>query len=357
MKFIRDLIEEKSRSIQEQADKHQNDTSFEAPRADPPARETFAAVPVGPVPGAPAKMEPEDTHEEIGQLDLSELNDLRRALANSDEPEESSPEIFEDELEFSDTPDISEEPEPEQDAPVEAEVEQPEQEQLVAEPPAEIDPPETLAEDHVEDIAEGAVEDTVEDIVENIVEEQVTAEVTEIQQAPLEVPMPAAGRGNRQSGRVKTRILGFSSPGATAADPFEKAGETASAQVSKFPVGWLAVVDGPGRGAAFTIFDGVAQIGRGEDQPIRLDFGDSSISRQNHAAIAYDNEQKSFFLGHGGKANLVRLNGRPVLSTEELQSEDTVRIGETTLRFIALCGQNFTWDQDQEGEARNASVG
>ena len=84
---------------------------------------------------------------------------------------------------------------------------------------------------------------------------------------------------------------------------------------------------------------------------------DTSISRQNHAAIAYDNEQKSFFLGHGGKANLVRLNGRPVLSTEELQSEDTVRIGETTLRFIAMCGDSFSWDQDQEGEARNASVG
>jgi pSer/pThr/pTyr-binding forkhead associated (FHA) protein len=109
----------------------------------------------------------------------------------------------------------------------------------------------------------------------------------------------------------------------------------------------------PGPGAAFTIFEGVAQIGRGETQAVRLDFGDTSISRENHAAVAYDTEQKAFFLGHGGKANLVRLNGRPVLSTEELRSGNTIRIGETTLRFVALCGPDFSW---AEGEACHAAA-
>ena len=67
--------------------------------------------------------------------------------------------------------------------------------------------------------------------------------------------------------------------------------------------------------------------------------GDSSIE----AAIAYDDEQGKFFLGHGGKSNLVRLNGMPVLSTEEMNSGDEIRIGETTLKFVALCGEAFTW--------------
>lgn len=171
---------------------------------------------------------------------------------------------------------------------------------------------------------------------------------------PMAVPAPAIGRAAGRSGRVKTRILGFSAPAATQ-DPFEKAVASQTKQkAAQFPVGWLVVTDGPGRGAAFTLFDGVSQIGRGEDQTVRLDFGDNSISRENHAAIAYDCEQQTFFVGHGGKANLVRVNERPVLSTEELHSDDTVRIGETTLRFVGFCGQNFSWEQ--ESEAPNAAV-
>ncbi len=332
MKFIRDLIEEKSKSIQQQADAEPKEAVFQEPLPEPPMPKQDEAVPVGPIPGASAKMEPfeddiepetEDTFNEGPQLDL---NDLRRALANSDE--EVSVDVYEDEMEFSDTADEIETPQPDEVEPEEIEAEQ----------PAEMEQPSMPVEDQ-------SPEEPADDVAEPM-------------PTPLAIPSSAAGRANRQSGRVKTRILGFSSPNAADADPFAKAGETASAQVSKFPVGWLAVVDGPGRGAAFTIFDGVAQIGRGEDQAIRLDFGDSSISRQNHAAVAYDHEQKRFFLGHGGKTNLVRLNGKPVLSTEELSTDDTVRIGETTLRFIALCGPNFSWDQqEQEDEARNASVG
>jgi pSer/pThr/pTyr-binding forkhead associated (FHA) protein len=102
-------------------------------------------------------------------------------------------------------------------------------------------------------------------------------------------------------------------------------------------------MEGPGRGASFTLFNGVSAIGRGDDQPVKLDFGDNSISRSNHAVVAYDSEQRKFFLGHGGKANIVRLNGKPVLSTEELRHNDKIRIGETTLRFLALCDADFDW--------------
>ncbi|MCA0869795.1 FHA domain-containing protein [Seohaeicola saemankumensis] len=189
---------------------------------------------------------------------------------------------------------------------------------------------------------------------------------------PVEVPAPAAGRGSRRAGRVKTRLLGFNSAQNGPGDPFAPAAtrhalnEPANAFAPEtegalpqpsFPVGWLVVVAGPGRGSAFSLHAGVAQIGRGQGQAVRLDFGDNSISRENHAAIAYDPEQRRFFLGHGGKANLVRLNDRPVLSTEELQSGHLIRLGETTLRFIGLCGADFDWDHAQDGEQRHASVG
>ena len=162
----------------------------------------------------------------------------------------------------------------------------------------------------------------------------------------VQVPAPAAGRAGRRTGRVKTRLLGFEHAHSANSDPFDVGKESASSAQEKFPVGWIVVVSGPGRGSSFTLFNGVSQIGRGDDQAIKLDFGDTSISRNNHAAIAYDNEQRAFFLGHGGKANLVRLNNKPVLSTEELSSGDLIRIGETTLRFVGLCGSDFDWESE-----------
>lgn len=163
---------------------------------------------------------------------------------------------------------------------------------------------------------------------------------------------PAAGRAGRRTGRVKTRLLGFNRPEADGNDPIgTPENATAKPQHDKFPVGWLVVVEGPGIGHSFSIFTGASMIGRGEDQVIKLDFGDNSISRHNHAAIAYDEEQNKFYLGHGGKSNIIRRNARPVLSTEELQHADLIRIGETTLRFVALCGSDFQWDMTEGGDA------
>ncbi len=174
----------------------------------------------------------------------------------------------------------------------------------------------------------------------------------------VEVATAVTGRSGRSAGRVKTRLLGFQVDDQGPEDVFEKSAKTAEAVASpaapaqvSFPAGWIVVIDGPGRGACFTLHVGVSQIGRGEDQAVRLDFGDTSISRNNHAAVAYDDEQGKFFLGHGGKSNLVRLNGMPVLSTEEMSNGDEIRIGETALKFVALCGEAFTWSSNGDDVA------
>ena len=159
-------------------------------------------------------------------------------------------------------------------------------------------------------------------------------------------PEPAG----RRVGRVKTRLLGFEHAIGDTPDPFDAARvPTPAVNAGSCPVGWIVVIRGPGRGAHFALYNGVSQIGRGEDQAIKLDFGDGSISRSNHAAVAYDDETNGFFLGHGGKANIVRLNDRPVISTEPLASLDKIRIGETTLLFVALCGEGFRWSTDKSG--------
>ncbi|MBO0743293.1 MAG: FHA domain-containing protein [Hyphomicrobiaceae bacterium] len=110
--------------------------------------------------------------------------------------------------------------------------------------------------------------------------------------------------------------------------------------------GWLVVVKGPGRGGYRPIFVGMNSVGRDAGQRISLNWGDDMISREEHAFIAYDEEARRFYLQHGGKANLVRLGGQPVLSPTELQAFDLIRIGKTTLRFIPLCGPEFAWSDE-----------
>ncbi len=108
-------------------------------------------------------------------------------------------------------------------------------------------------------------------------------------------------------------------------------------------VGWLVVFKGPGRGKAVQLVNGMNSIGRGDDQAVQVDFGDESISRGTHAYVIYDDEERNFHVSHGGKQNLVRLNGKPVLNSEPLANGDNIRLGATTMRFCALCGPDFDW--------------
>ena len=110
--------------------------------------------------------------------------------------------------------------------------------------------------------------------------------------------------------------------------------------------GWVVVVKGPGRGAFRPVFVGMNSVGRDPGQRVSLSFGDESISREEHAFITYDEEQRTFYLQHGGKSNLVRLAGQPVLSPIELKENDLIRIGRTTLRFVACCGPDFSWTDE-----------
>lgn len=159
--------------------------------------------------------------------------------------------------------------------------------------------------------------------------------------APPVVPAPENPGVAHSAGRARTRLLGFGAGATSAFDPFAE--PQAAPSTPTHPTGWLVVTKGPGAGASFPLYAGVAMVGRGEDQPIRLDFGDQTISRQNHAAVAYDPEDNAFYLGHGGKSNIIKLNRKPVLSTEQMHHADTIRIGETELRLVALCGDDFQW--------------
>jgi hypothetical protein len=173
---------------------------------------------------------------------------------------------------------------------------------------------------------------------------------------------PAAEPGPvRSSRRNKTRLIGFDSSENSVVDLFGDDAEVAddglaaapaatAAPAQHFPVGWAVVIQGPGRGHAFPLGAGMSSVGRGEDQAVRLDFGDVSISREGHAHIVYDPEVRAFMIGQGGKSNIVRLNGRPVIATETMQDGAQVKIGETILMLKTLCGPEFDWADTEEDE-------
>lgn len=169
--------------------------------------------------------------------------------------------------------------------------------------------------------------------------------------AAAPAPVPAATASSARGRRTKTRLIGFEKSGGDVVDLFEATEKVTPVARAKFPVGWVLVTEGEGRGECFTLFSGLSQIGRDEDQAIQLDFGDSAISRSNHAAIVFDAESQKFLVGHGGKSNIVRLNDKPLISNEELKDGDRLRIGETTLTFKSLCGDGFSWTaSEDEGE-------
>lgn len=174
---------------------------------------------------------------------------------------------------------------------------------------------------------------------------------------PKVVPMAAQeSRPAGRSSRVKTTFLGFDT-GDDGVDMDEldniaaeqDAAPAPAAPAAKrsssplFPTGWLVVVKGEGLGHCFALNTGLMSIGRSASQAICLNFGDDSISREGHANVAYDDHDCNFYIGHGGKANLVRLNGRPLLSTETFSHGDELEVGRTTLRLVALCSPDFDW--------------
>ena len=109
-------------------------------------------------------------------------------------------------------------------------------------------------------------------------------------------------------------------------------------------VGWLVIIEGPGRGRSREIGYGMNTIGRDASQRISLDFGDSGISREKAAAIAYVPNQRKFYLTPGEGINIVYRNDEPVLAPSELRGGDAIKVGETTLRFVPLCGADFAWE-------------
>jgi len=108
-------------------------------------------------------------------------------------------------------------------------------------------------------------------------------------------------------------------------------------------VGWLVIIDGPGKGVSCQLGAGQNTVGRGIQARVRIDFGDHEISRDSQTIITYDPKHNNYYIQPGMGTNLTYLEGKPVLSPTPLNSGSKILIGSTTIRFIAFCDERFTW--------------
>ena len=154
----------------------------------------------------------------------------------------------------------------------------------------------------------------------------------------LEEPARFQNASDERSGESTTRLLsGDEEPILSSADALEN------------PVtGFLVVVAGPGRGSVAHLGYGMNAIGRDAEQSVSLDYGDLQISRNAHCLITYDTKSAVFYIQPGEGRSLTYLDDQPVLVPSALTNGQQMQLGETTLRFIALCGESFDWGSNPQ---------
>jgi pSer/pThr/pTyr-binding forkhead associated (FHA) protein len=95
----------------------------------------------------------------------------------------------------------------------------------------------------------------------------------------------------------------------------------------------LTITDGPGAGNTVSIFSGTNQIGRGDDMRVQINFGDDTISRQQHAVITFDMKNLEVRIYDGGRPGGLWVNGERITADAQVKLGDLIKLGETTLRL------------------------
>ena len=107
-------------------------------------------------------------------------------------------------------------------------------------------------------------------------------------------------------------------------------------------VGWLACIEGNDQGRDYRLHAGYNTIGKNPGNDICI-TGDSAVSRDRHAMIAYDQEENLFFFAPGNGVNLLRLNNKVLMTPTVINAYDILTIGRSKLIFIPLCSERCTW--------------
>ena len=108
-------------------------------------------------------------------------------------------------------------------------------------------------------------------------------------------------------------------------------------------VGWLVCIEGSDKGKDFHLYARINSIGRSSESDVCIK-GDATISRENHARLAYDPRHNSYQLIPGDSTNNIYLNDIPVYAPAVLAAYDVVELGQSKFVFLPLCGDRFQWE-------------
>lgn len=111
-------------------------------------------------------------------------------------------------------------------------------------------------------------------------------------------------------------------------------------------VGWLVGIKGSCIGHDFRLHSGRNYIGRGDNLDVQLN--DNKISREPAVQVVFDPESLTFLVSSCDRTSTMSyLNGKVIMSVQELKAYDRIRLGGCELMFVPLCGEHFTWTNNE----------
>lgn len=110
-------------------------------------------------------------------------------------------------------------------------------------------------------------------------------------------------------------------------------------------VGWLVCIEGAERGRSFSLWARINTIGRSDSMDVCI-RGDQTVSREDHARLAYDPKHNAFQLIPGDSTNNIYLNDEPVYVPAKLSAYDCIEFGECKMLFVPFCCDRFQWDSN-----------
>lgn len=127
------------------------------------------------------------------------------------------------------------------------------------------------------------------------------------------------------------------------ADEGKTIGFFGNLQKQEPPVGYLICVKGEDYGNGFLIKSGHNNIGRSQTMDIVI--MDPKVSRERQAVLTFDPMNRDFYISPGEASGLCYVNGTILLNPVKICAYDRIRMGDSELMLIPVCGEKFGWDE------------
>ncbi len=109
-------------------------------------------------------------------------------------------------------------------------------------------------------------------------------------------------------------------------------------------VGWLVAIEGPAKGISYELIAGKNSIGRSSTMTVVI-VQDNKVSRDKHTTVMYEPGGRKFYLLAGESNGMVYYNGDILLENKVLAKGDRIKVGDSVLLFVPLCGEDFSWEE------------